>query len=234
MSCQAYKRVKYEEKEDAKATIQLEAKARGYGVAFRQPGWPRTIIQVTILGRSFTRAFTRSKERSLHKMEQKVAKRALYHLRQLPLLPPTLPPHPRPPRADPLSAICGPVYSEIPHGGPLARFCPSYGWPSILGKRKRDEKDEPVYTAGTNAYAVTGFIDELKLSDKEKQTTEVNLKPNLDPLRLLTSQQFKGGMEHALSLLLVATFRRIENPTERQEFLDRCMARTSKMDPTLF
>ena len=91
-------------------------------------------------------------------MKQKVAKRALYHLRQLPLLPPTLPPHPRPPRADPLSAICGPVYSEIPHGGPLARFCPSYGWPSILGKRKRDEKDEPVYTAGTNAYAVTGFV----------------------------------------------------------------------------
>ncbi|KAF7908751.1 uncharacterized protein EAF01_004506 [Botrytis porri] len=136
-----------------------------------------------------------------------MAQQALAHVRKEPLLPSTMPLFPPPPPADQISSVNGPVYSGIPHGGPLAVLQQVYGWPSILGKRRRDEEEDPIYMAGTNIHAITNSVsfsstslsvidillvgylekksDKYELTNGEKSTIKANLQPTLDPQSLL-------------------------------------------------
>ncbi|KAF7954144.1 hypothetical protein EAE96_005275 [Botrytis aclada] len=81
--------------------------------------------------------------------------------------------------------------------------------------------------AGTNG-------DKYELTDAEKSNIKANQQPIIDPLQLFASEAFDAGIKFAFSSLMVATFRRVRVPAERQEFLRRCLSSAAKIDPDLF
>ncbi|TGO49227.1 hypothetical protein BOTNAR_0439g00100 [Botryotinia narcissicola] len=165
MTSPAHKRAKYDERVDSISILQAECRARG-GTAV----W----VYFTIGKEKRVRV---TADLKLRIMRERVAREALANVRKEPLLPSTVPLYLSPPATDQSSRVCGPVYSGIPHGGPLAALQPVYGWPSILGKRRRGEEGEdPVYMAGTNLrHAIMNSDDKYELTDAEKSNIKASL-----------------------------------------------------------
>ncbi|KAF7898130.1 hypothetical protein EAF00_004576 [Botryotinia globosa] len=121
MASPAYKRAKYYERVDSISILQAECRARG-GTAvwvYYTIGKEKR-VRVTAYLQSFTTCHSDNPKRRLRIMRERVAREALAHVRKEPLLPSTVPLYLSPPATNQSSRVYGPVYSGIPHGGPLA------------------------------------------------------------------------------------------------------------------